>query len=583
MQHGKITIEGNEITIAAPPHVSIRLRRLFGGVQRYKAGVFKLSATPAQAYDLDWFRERHPLDIDPASEARFRELIATHERKLAAIEAIEAEGYVPREFELALPPRAYQRLAADLAIKTGGLLIADQMGVGKTVTAICALTAPGALPAVVITMTHLTRQWERELTRFAPALRVHRIRKGQPYDFREHRVEIDPVTRRRKVVKQTGVPDVLLINYHKVKGWVEKLAGLCRTVVADECQELRHSGTGKYDAVFALMQAADLRIGLSGTPIYNYGVEIFNVVSSIAPGQLGTRKEFLDEWCGEFRGDENKARVSDPAALGTYLREAGLMIRRTRLDVGREIPALTIVRHVVECDESRLNEATADVAELARRVLERIGTNLERMQAAGELDFRLRQATGIAKAAAVADFVRLLVEAGERVVLYGWHHEVYAIWRSAFERSGAEVPYAMYTGEESEVQKDRAREAFMKGLARVLIISLRAGAGLDGLQQVSRTVVYGELDWSPAVHHQCDARVHRDGQTDPVMAYYLVAEEGSDPVIADVLGIKEAQAQGIVDPDKAGTPELTGASDDHIRKLAEDVLRRRGQTQLAAS
>jgi len=377
-------------------------------------------------------------------------------------------------------------------------------------------------------------------------------------------------------VKDVRVPDVILINYHKLDGWVEHLARLARTVVFDETQELRHSGTKKYTAASAIAKEADLRIGLTATPIYNYGVEIFNVMDAIAPGQLGTRKEFLDEWCGESRGDDNKAKVSDPAALGAYLRASGLMIRRTRKEVGRELPALTVVRHVVECDAERIAKATEDIAELARRVLDRIGTNLERMQSAGELDHKLRQATGISKAPAVADFVRLLVEAGERVVLFAWHHDVYALYRDNFERKGAEIPFAMFTGKESDVEKERARDAFVKGHARVLIISLRAGAGLDGLQYVSRTVVFGELDWSPGVHWQDIGRVHRDGQLEPVMAYYLVAEEGSDPVISDVLGVKEAQAQGIVDPDKAGTPELTGASDDHIRKLAEDVLRRRG-------
>lgn len=576
MKHGSIRIDGNQIIIDSPPHVSIRLRRNFGGVQRYKAGTFTLAATPEHAYDLAWFRERYPLDIDEASAGRFAKLCEEHERKLEAIAAIDTAGYVPREFDLALPPREYQRVGAELALKTGGLLIADELGAGKTVTAICTFTAPGALPALVVTMTHLTRQWEREINRFAPALRVHRIRKGQPYPFIEIGTEVDPKTKRRRVVRKQNTPDVILINYHKLDGWVEALAGVCRTVVFDEVQELRRGDSKKYHAASAIAAEADMRIGLTATPIYNYGVEIYNVVSAVAPGQLGTRKEFLDEWCGESRTQDDKARVTDPATLGTYLRAAGLMIRRTRKDIGREIPALTRVRHVVECDPDSIRRATADVAELARRVLDRIGSNLERMQAAGELDYRLRQATGIAKAGAVADFVRLLVDSGERVVLFGWHHEVYALWMSSFDRAGAEIPYALYTGKESEAQKEAAKQRFVSGQAKVLIISLRAGAGLDGLQFVCRTVVHGELDWSPGVHQQDDGRVHRDGQTDPVMAYYLVAEEGSDPVISDVLGIKEAQAAGIRDPETATEAVLTGASDDHIRKLAESILTKRG-------
>lgn len=581
MKPGTIRIEHGQLLIDCPPHVAIKLRRVFGGVQRRGAGAFAITASPANAFELEWFRARHPLEL-VGCERAFRKLVKTEERRLDSIEELDQADYVPRAFDLALPPREYQRVAADLALRTGSLLIADELGLGKTVSSICALSAAGALPALVVTMTHLPRQWERELSRFAPSLRVHRIRTGQPYDLAARRFETDHMGARRRV---EGTPDVLVCNYHKLAGWADTLARIVKTVIFDEAQELRHSGTNKYIAARAVAGAAAIRIGLSATPIYNYGAEIYSVMDVISPGSLGTRKEFYDEWCGGANpGSDKDARkvcVADPVALGTYLRESGLMIRRTRREVGRELPALTVVRHAVDVDSTRINEAVASVAELARRVLERSGSNFERMQWSGEIDYRMRQATGIGKAAAVVDFVRLLVEAGERVVLYGWHHEVYALWRSALEKHG--VSFAMYTGEESESAKADSVARFIAGQSSVLIISLRAGAGLDGLQQVCRTVVIGELDWSSQVHQQNIGRVYRDGQKEPCAAYYLVADEGSDPVIADVLGLKEAQATGIVDPERAGVPHLVGAADDHIRKLAEDVLRRSPSRGVTAS
>lgn len=576
MKRGTIRIDGQEFVIECPPHVSIKLRRVFAGSQRRGAGVFKLSATPAIALDLEWFRQRYALDFVDGSENEFNRLVANERRRQTSIAELDDVDYTPRDFKLAIPAREYQRVAADLAIRTGNLLIADELGLGKTVSAICALAGGGSLPAVVVTMTHLPRQWERELRRFAPKLRVHRIRTGKPYRFQDLKYETDYMGVRRSVIPR--VPDVVIINYHKLSGWVETLAAIVKSIVFDEVQELRHGGTQKYEAASALSKAAALRIGLSATPIYNYGAEIYSVVDAIAPGQLGTRKEFYDEWCGGANPgsgqDARKVCVADPVALGTYLRDTGLMIRRTRKEVGRELPPLTVVRHVVDVDATRINEVSADVAELAQRVLARTGTNFEMMKWSGEIDYRMRQATGIGKAPGVVDFVRLLVEAGERVVLYGWHHEVYAIWQSLFDKHG--ITFAMYTGTESEVEKAASVKKFSDGKAQVLIISLRSGAGLDGLQFVCRTVVIGELDWSPQVMHQDIGRVYRDGQPEPCAAYYLVADEGSDPVIADALGLKEAQSASIVDPDKSGSAHLVGASADHVRKLAIDILRRRG-------
>jgi hypothetical protein len=97
----------------------------------------------------------------------------------------------------------------------------------------------------------------------------------------------------------------------------------------------------------------------------------------------------------------------------------------------------------------------------------------------------------------------------------------------------------------------------------------------DGEQRACRTVVFGELDWSPGVHEQCVGRVYRDGQKEPVMAYYLIAEHGADPVIADVLQVKKAQADGIRDPHA----DLIGSLDigtGNVRRLAEQFLEQRG-------
>lgn len=583
MKPGKIRIvrhewsERDDLVVTCAPHVAIKLRRVFQGARRtVEAGSYTVSATPAHAYELEWFRKLYPLEIEPASLRKYRKLVREEKNKLEHLDKIGADDYVPRDFELALPPRDYQRFAADMALTTGQLLLADDIGVGKTVSAICMLAASGALPALVVTMTHLPIQWEREIGRFAPHLVVHRLRHGQPYVFGDKGEMVMGDDGKRRIQKFPAKPDVIIANYRKLDGWADTLAGKARAVIFDEAQELRHEGTNQYRAAVVVAGGADLRVGLTATPVYNYGPEILSILNVIAPGALGTRQEFFDEWCGgggDLTGrDARKICVSNPAALGSYLRETGLMLRRTRRDVGRELPPLTVVHDTVETDSSRIHEAEISIAELAQRVLDRAGTSFERMQWSKDIDYRLRHATGIAKAPAVADRVRLLVECGERVLLYAWHHDVYNLIESALGRYM--IKTARYTGAETLKEKLASVERFKSGDAHVLMMSLRAGAGLDGLQHVCRTVVTAELDWSPKVHEQNVGRVNRDGQPDPVMHYMLVADEGSDPVIADVLGIKEAQARGINDPYDKSVAHLVGSSDDHVRKLAENVLRR---------
>jgi SNF2 family DNA or RNA helicase len=223
--------------------------------------------------------------------------------------------------------------------------------------------------------------------------------------------------------------------------------------------------------------------------------------------------------------------------------------------------------HVVDDPFTKVDSSAA---ELAKIVLDNAAKGFERMQAGGHLDALLRQATGVSKAPGVAALVKMIAEQEEKIVLFGWHRAVYDLWAELLE----DLRPAWYTGHESPAKKRAETQSFIEGDARVLIMSLRSGLGLEGLQKVCATAVHGELDWSPGVHEQCNGRLQRDGQTRPVFAYYPIVDDGSDPVVVDVLGIKRAQVEGLRDPH--GAPVISRQVDpDHIKKLAEHYLRRR--------
>lgn len=544
--------QSNAWAIECEPHVSLKLKRVFRRLNSYSFGTHRIAHTPEVARDLEWFLLRYPMEIDDSSHRVLTGASQQHVDQQSFVHRL-LDGYEnPRKFELAIPPREYQEVAATAVLSTKGLLLADEVGVGKTAVGICLMAEPSALPMLVVTLTHLPLQWQAEIARFAPDLRVHILRQGTPYDFSRYRGVKIPA------------PDVIVTSYSKLAGWSEHLAKYVKSVVFDEAQELRRTDSQRYRAAQHIAGSVQYRLPMTATPIYNYGDEFHAVMNIASPDCLGTREEFLREWCTlEF-----KPKIKDPRAFGSYLRDAGLMIRRTRKDVGRELPPLTKIRHVVEADTDALNKVSRSCAELARLILrEGPAQRGEKMRASEELSNTLRQATGVAKAPYVADFVRLLCESEEKVLLYGWHRLVYDIWRERL----ADLNPVFYTGTESPRQKEAAKQEFIAGRARVFICSLRAGAGLDGLQQVCRTVAFGELDWSPQVLHQNVGRVDRDGQRDPVTAYFLVSEHGADPIMAEVLGLKRMQSEPVLNPEAELVERLT-TDDERVRKLARMYL-----------
>lgn len=555
---GKVEVIGDRIVCECEPQVLIRAKRIFDcAIKKGTGSTFSITATPNNCREFLWFIERYPLDMDLATASRIQRGKSTQLANEAAVANILAEDYVPPKFNLAEPPYPFQAVAADLLGRTGRLLLADDVGLGKTVSAIAGLKNDNALPALVVAPTHMPFQWRDMINRFAPELSVYIVRDGKPIHFG------------RRYIRGIGKkhPDVILINYHKLAKWQAALIGNLRSIVFDECQDLRCSGSQKYHAAEVIAAGARYKLGASATPIYNYGGEIFNVLETIAPGELGTREEVMREWCS---GCDDKARINDPRAFGSYLREVGLMLRRTRAEVGRELPPLTKVPYEIDADLREIEKVKGRANELASIILSN-NTNIsgfDKMKAGEELDWRLRQATGIAKAPFIAEFIRLLVESGEHPVLYAWHREVYSILMERLR----DLNPVLYTGSESPTQKEHSKQAFISGESKVLIMSLRSGQGVDGLQYASRVVVIGELDWSPGIHEQIIGRVYRDGQPDPVIAYFLISDHGSDPILVDVCGLKKQQIDGIREPHAIAASEQIDPN--HIKRLAEDFLKR---------
>lgn len=547
--YGTLELKKDTWTLKAEAHVIVMAKRVFTGAHQAKAGVMAISCTDANCRLLKWLQALYPIACPDQDLLNKR--VADTEARLAEMERIVQPDHVPRAFEMQVDPRSYQRYAAELYLYGKRILLADQLGLGKTISAICTLCDPAVLPALVVCPTHLVRQWAIEINRCLPNLNVHILKTTKPYAF-------DP----------EKPPDVLISTYMKLSGWDTTLNGYIKSFIADEIQELRHADTGKYASAKRIAHCCEYRLGLSATPLYNYGGEIYNPLHILDPGALGTKEEFEREWC---RTSGRHSMLKEPRALNAWLTDQKLMLRRTRSDVGRELPPLTRIVHEIDSDTKALGDIQEAAGELARIIMSEGGAGLTKMQAAGEFDMMVRQATGIAKAPHVADFVHLLLESGEPVVMFAWHRAVYDILAARL----ADHKPVFYTGEESPSQKFQAVQAFVNGETNLIIISLRSGAGIDGLQKRSRIVVIGELDWSPQVIDQCIGRVDRDQQKDPVTAYILVTDTGSDPVISQMLGLKKEQSDGVLGVEERDILEIQTDQSNGLRELAASYLRKR--------
>lgn len=200
--------------------------------------------------------------------------------------------------------RGFQWLAG-MAELGFGVCLADDMGLGKTVQIITWLLderrptsgSTNGNPALVICPTTLVGNWQREIERFAPSLRVF-IHHGTN---RPHGSEF---------LQYAKGSDVVVSTYHLAYRDYEDLAMIrWSQLVLDEAQNIKNS-SGKQAQSLHRIQA-DKRVCITGTLVENRLDELWSLFHFLNPGYLGNAQEFRTSFSMPIERDRNleKAQI----------------------------------------------------------------------------------------------------------------------------------------------------------------------------------------------------------------------------------------------------------------------------------
>lgn len=432
----------------------------------------------------------------------------------------------------------FQREGLDFLLKSSGnALLADEMGLGKTVQTLSYVaTERQAFPVLVVAPLVTLSNWEREIAKF---LRK-KSRNGRIVEDGSPRVEVIRTGKRAPLRRA----DIYVINYELLfKRQRDIAAAGIRTIVCDEVHNLRSKTTQKYKAVkkLAALGSVLYRIGLSGTPIYNRGSEIWPIIDIIRPGLLGNFREFCEYFC--YINNKGKAIVLENrrASLRNELQKH-VMLRRKKSDVLRELKDKVRYKEVIESNTEyyldELDKIWQRLEDERRSADGRISRSASYQRAIqGE-----RQVAGIAKLPHVINFVKNIMEIEESVVVF-CHHKV--IHRLLHE-SLSEFSPASIIGGQSDAARQEQIDLFQSGASKLMIAGLRAGNVGINLTR-AKYVIFAELDWSPAIHRQAEDRLHRIGQKNTVFAYYLIGSGTLDDHVAGILVDKSYEIDEILD------------------------------------
>ncbi len=388
--------------------------------------------------------------------------------------------------------------------------------------------AAARLRALVVCPKSVTHGWLAETARFAPGLSIAAFSTA-------------PAARPALATANVVVANYTQLRLHAARFRAEHWDA----VVLDEGQFIKNPSSQV--AVAARSLRARRRLVLTGTPIENRLADLWSIFAFAQPGLLGDQPSFRRQYPEQ-----------DPRALERlHRRVRHFLLRRTKAQAAPELPARTEDEIIVELEgeQRRLYDA-----ELKRARAQLLG--VETKSALDAVRFhvlasllRLRQicchpalidpahaALPSAKLDALLERVEELAEEGHQVLVFSQFVEMLEIIRARLAAAG--IGHLLLTG----ATENRAElvETFQTDPSKtVFLLSLKAaGFGLN-LTAASYAFLYDPW-WNPAAEAQAIDRIHRIGQTKPVIAYRLLAEGTVEEKIRLLQREKAALAAAVV-------------------------------------
>jgi len=485
---------------------------------------------------IKWILDRYPLEVLSKS-AWQRKAIKSKTKKKFSSKIEKLERVKPgKQFRGKL--YNFQKEGLDFLLKSSGnALLADEMGLGKTVETLAYLaTEKQAYPALVIAPLVTLNNWQREIAKFLK-------RKSRNGKIVENDIPSSTIIRQGRAA-EIGKYDFYIINYELLHKRLDDLLKLdVKTIVCDEVQNLRSKTTKKYDAVKKLTahESVKFRLGLSGTPIYNRGSEIWPIVDILRPGLLGNYTEFCEYFC--YVNENGKAIVLENKreSLRKQLQKY-VMLRRKKSDVLKELKDKVRYKEVIDADRNYYVNELGKIWEKFEEEQKGAKTKFDKSSSYQRAIQSERQAAGVAKVPHVINFVKNIMEIDESVVVF-CHHR--AIHQLLHEKLSEFSPVSIIGGQSDKFRQEQI-DMFQSGQSKLMIAGLRAGNVGINLTR-AKYVIFAELDWSPAIHRQAEDRLHRIGQKNTVFAYYLIGNGTLDDHVADILVDKSYEIDSIMD------------------------------------
>ena len=447
-------------------------------------------------------------------------------------------------------PLPYQVEGAEFLYRNKRALLADEMGVGKTLQAILAALKAGK-DSLVICPASLKINWAREIIDQDPEAQIQVVDPGNEiHDY------------------ATGHGSKwIIVNYDlldKYKAEGLRLLLPYKTLIIDEAHSIKETSTLRTKASLEIGKHAENVYLITGTPVLNRPIELYPLLK-ILRHPITISKQGKDNWygyafryCGGYfrevkrwvfnhktgQRELQQMRFLDTKGA-THLEELRqriqpIYLRRLKKEV-LPLPDKNIyAKKVVMSDIHKQLYADAwqryidYLDRIKEELIQELGSedaylrklnNIEASQHLVELQ-KLQQVTSAAKIRAVAEDAYKAVKRGEKVLIFTTYTDTIDKLKRIFSHNKLKV--VTLNGQTKNESRVKAVDALQTDPDTCIFIGNIKAAGVGITLTAAQKVFFIDSEWTPALNQQAEDRAHRYGQDKEVEIYYYLAEETID-------------------------------------------------------
>ena len=459
-------------------------------------------------------------------------------------EVPDSLGSVLREYQ----KTGYRWLRTLETLGFGGIL-ADDMGLGKTIQVIAYLLSmkDESRTSLIVCPASLVFNWEQELERFAPELKVM--------------VLVGTAKVRKEAFLHLQEYDVVITSYDLLKRDVDEYDTIqFHTEIIDEAQYIKNQNTQVSKAVKLI--SSKVRFALTGTPVENRLSELWSIFDYLMPGLLYQYSKFKKDFETPIVNNQDEKTILQ---LQRMVRP--FILRRLKKDVLKDLPEKLeeVVYAKAESEQWKLYQA------YTARLRSMIASQSESEVKTNKLEIlagltRLRQlccdpALVYEDYKASAAKLEVCLEIVENAVASDHKILIFSQFTTMLERISAalhkkDISHFTLTGATPKATRADMVKRFQSDDTKVFLISLKAGG--TGLNLTAADIViHFDPWWNMAAQNQATDRVHRIGQKNMVTVYKLIMKNSIEEKILKLQENKMQLADQIVSGEGMATAEMS--------------------------